>query len=195
MMMKEKMEEKRPSLLSEKLIWIEEHIMGCIVMAVTLLLFVNVVVRYVKTPLMETTGIVLPTISWAEEAIRYGIIWITFIAAANAFRRESHFGVDLIFRVKSAAFVKFVRLLGDVGSFVFCGFVLYYGIQMVTFNMGGGQISPSLKLPLWLVYSVIPFSGGLSMLYIIRNFIRKLKTPAAILHEYNNTPIEGDVRK
>ena len=68
---------------------------------------------------------------------------------------------------------------------------LFYGIQMVSFNMGGGQISPSLKLPLWLVYSVIPFSGGLSMIFIARNFIRKLRTPAEVLHQYNNTSQGG----
>ena len=75
----------------------------------------NVVLRYANRYFVE-----LPTISWAEEAIRYGIIWTTFLAAANAFRRESHFGVDIIFRVKSAPFVKFIRLLDDVGAFVFC---------------------------------------------------------------------------
>ena len=179
------MEEKKNKTLTDKFIWLEDNMLALIVLAITILLFVNVILRY------ASRYAVLPTISWAEEAIRYGIIWTTFLAAANAFRRESHFGVDVIFRVKSAPFVKFIRLLDDAGCFIFCGFVLYYGIQMVSFNMGGGQISPSLKLPLWLVYSVIPFSGGLSMIFIARNFIRKLRTPAEVLHQYNNTSQGG----
>ena len=52
-------------------------------------------------------------------------------------------------------------------------------------------VSPTMKIPFWMVYSVIPFSGGLSMVYIARNFIRKLRTPAEILSKYNNTPTEG----
>lgn len=186
------MDEKRPKSLTARLIWLEENIMGLIVLAVTLLLFVNVVMRYITVPLYNLTGFKLPALSWAEEAIRYGIIWITFLAAANAFRRESHFGVDLILRVKSEKFVKAIRLLNDVGCFIFCGFVLYYGVKMVQFNMANGQISPSLRLPFWMVYCVIPFSGGLSMLYIARNFIRKLRTPAEVLHQYNNTSAKGE---
>ncbi len=189
------MNEKKTRSLTDRLIWFEENLMALIVFFITALLFVNVLIRYLTVPLYQTFSIKLPTISWAEEAIRYSIIWITFIAASNAFRRESHFGVDLIFRIKSAKLVKIVRLIDDIGAFIFCGFVLVYGIQMVTFNMSGGQISPALKLPLWLVYLIVPVSGGVSMLYIARNFIRKLKTPAEVLHTINNTSQEGAEKK
>ena len=180
------MDERKTKTLKERLVWLEDNILAIIVFAITILLFVNVVLRYASRYFVT-----LPTISWAEEAIRYGIIWTTFLAAANAFRRESHFGVDLVVRVNSAPFVKFIRLLDDIGAFVFCGFVFYYGIKMVTFNMSGGQISPSLKLPLWMVYSIIPISGGMSLIFIVRNFIKKLKTPAEVLHAHNNTSQEG----
>lgn len=181
------MEQKKTNSFTSTLIWIEENIMALVVLGVTVLLFVNVILRYMAPHMPEG----FPTISWAEEAIRYGIIWITFLAAANAFRRESHFGVDLIYRVKSPAFGKFIRMFNDVGCFVFCGFVFYYGLQMVLFNVSGGQVSPALKLPFWLVYSVIPFSGALSMLYIARNFVIKIKTPAEVLYKHNNTSVEG----
>lgn len=184
------MDKKKTNPLISKLLWFEENFMALIVLGVTVLLFVNVLLRYFS-PLAHRYGFPLPTFSWAEEAIRYCLIWVTFIAAANAFRRESHFGVDLIFRVKSVKLVKFIRLLNDIGCFIFCGFILYYGVKMVVFNMGGGQISPALKVPLWIVYMVIPISGGLSMAYIVRNFIRKLITPAEILYMINNTPKEG----
>lgn len=185
------MNEKKTKTVPAKLLWLEENLMALIVFAVTILLFVNVLLRYFGPIIQANSGVKLPTISWAEEAIRYGIIWITFLAAANAFRRESHFGVDLIFRMKSAKLGKAVRLFNDACCFIFCGFVCYYGVQMVLFNMGSGQVSPSMKLPFWMVYTVIPFSGGLSMLYIARNFIRKVITPAEVLHMYNNTPTEG----
>ncbi len=186
------MEERKPKTIPAKLLWLEENLMALIVFAVTILLFVSVLLRYFSSFFKLQLGITLPTISWAEEAIRYGIIWITFLAAANAFRRESHFGVDLIFRMKSAKLGKAVRLFNDICCFVFCGFVCYYGAKMVLFNLGTGQISPSMKLPFWLVYTVIPFSGGLSMLYIARNFVRKIITPAEVLHCYNNTTTEGE---
>lgn len=185
------MDEKKTKPLISKLLWVEENLMALVVLGVTLLLFVNVMLRYFSSVAVHY-GFSLPTFSWAEEAIRYCLLWITFFAAANAFRRESHFGVDLIFRVKSAKFVKIIRLLNDVGCFIFSAFILYYGMKMVTFNMGSGQISPAMKVPLWLVYTIIPISGGFSMIYIARNFIRKIITPAEILHKFNNTPQEGE---
>ena len=83
------MEEKKNKTLTDKLIWLEDNILALIVLAITILLFVNVILRY------ASRYAVLPTISWAEEAIRYGIIWTTFLAAANAFRRESHFSGEV----------------------------------------------------------------------------------------------------
>lgn len=160
----------------------EEIITGLIVLGVTLFLFINAVLRYGFNS----------SLSWAEEFIRYVMIWISFIGATIAFRNESHFGVDLIFRLKSVKLVKMVRLINDLGCFIFCGFVAYYGFKMVTFNMGTAQTSPALQIALWKVYSVIPLSGAVSMLYILRNFIRKVKTPAEVLHVLNNTNRNGD---
>lgn len=176
------MDERKPvrSFLG-KLRFVEDNVTAIIVLFATLLLFVNVIMRYVFRN----------SFYWAEELIRYILIWISFIGAAIAFRNESHFGVDLIFRVKSAAFAKAVRLINDIGCFVFCGFVCYYGLKMVTFNMGTGQISPAMQIPLWQVYLIIPLSGFVSMFYIAANFIRKIKTPAEVLHQITNTPQEG----
>ena len=58
---------------------------------------------------------------------------------------------------------------------------------MVIFNMGTGQTSPAMQIELWKIYLVIPISGVISMIYIARNFIRKVITPADVLNQINNT--------
>lgn len=171
------MDAKQIKKTSETLVRIEEVLIGLVVLGVTVLLFVNAVLRYGFDS----------SLYWAEEFIRYALIWITFIGSAIAFRNESHFGVDLILRVKSEKFVKAVRLLNDIICFIFCGFVAYYGYKMVVFNMGTGQTSPAMQIELWKVYLIIPLSGVVSMVYIVRNFIRKIITSADVLNQINNT--------
>ena len=57
----------------------EGYLTGLLLLGSTLLLFVNVFLRYVFHS--STT--------WAEEAIRYAIIWVTFIGSAEVLMSES----------------------------------------------------------------------------------------------------------
>ena len=63
----------------------EGYLTGLLLLGSTLLLFVNVFLRYVFHS--STT--------WAEEAIRYAIICVTFIGNSICARRGSHVGIDI----------------------------------------------------------------------------------------------------
>jgi C4-dicarboxylate transporter DctQ subunit len=102
---------------------------------------------------------------WAEEFIRYSMIWISFIGSAVCFRKGIHFGVDLILRVKSEPFVRAVKIFIETVCLAFCCFLLKYSVDLVLFSRGTSQISPAMQVPLWMVYTVIPFSAALGVVY------------------------------
>lgn len=135
---------------------IEENAVTALLLSATGVLFVNVILRYFFK--MSTV--------WAEEYVRYAMIWISFIAAAIGFRKGTMYAMDLIMRVKSKAFVRAVRIFVEICSLVFSLFLLYYSIRLVQFSMGTGQISAAMRVPTWIVYSVIPLSAGLSTVYL-----------------------------
>ncbi|MDR1649459.1 MAG: TRAP transporter small permease [Synergistaceae bacterium] len=133
----------------------EENFIAVVLVCSTGVLFMNVVLRYFFK--MSTI--------WAEEFIRYSMIWISFIGSAVCFRKGIHFGVDLILRVKSKSFVRAVKIFIEAVCLAFCCFLLKYSVDLVLFSKGTGQISPAMQVPLWAVYAVIPFSAALGAIY------------------------------
>ncbi|MDR2528670.1 MAG: TRAP transporter small permease [Synergistaceae bacterium] len=133
----------------------EESFIAIALLCSTAVLFLNVVLRYVFSK----------SLTWAEEFIRYSMIWISFIGSAACFKKGIHFGVDLILRVKSKWFVRAVKIFIETTGLVFCCFLLKFSLDLVFFSKQSGQISPAMQVPLWIVYAVIPFSAALAVIY------------------------------
>jgi len=64
----------------------EMQVPGILLLLSVIVLFVNVLLRYFFRA----------ATSWAEEAIRYTIVWITFLSCSLCARRGSHPGIDIV---------------------------------------------------------------------------------------------------
>ncbi|MFZ4451528.1 TRAP transporter small permease [Salibacterium aidingense] len=134
----------------------EETLIGLLIIIATAVLFSNVVLRY---------GFDANT-SWAAELIRYLMIWITFIGMALCFRRGIHVGIDFLLNYLSKRMTKLLQLVVNVLSIVFLIFLGSYGLELVLFSVGTGQITPSLEIGMYWVYLIIPIGCALSILHI-----------------------------
>lgn len=112
--------------------------------------------------------------AWSEEAVRYLVIWITFIGSGVCFRRGAHYGVDVIRRVKNEKFQKVISALVLVVSAIFAGFLLYYGAKYTAFTMASGQKTAALGWPIWLVYVSVPIGGALVIIHLIELFLQEV---------------------
>ncbi len=110
--------------------------------------------------------------AWAEEVVRYLVIWITFIGSGVCFRRQIHYGVDVIRRVPNAAFQKFILTFVLVASIMFEVFLIWIGLKYVSFTRGFGQKTPALAAPIWLVYVSVPIGGIIACLHIVEVFLQ-----------------------
>ncbi len=110
-----------------------------ILSGMTLLIFVQVIFRYV----------IIQPLAWSEELAKFLFIWLTFVAGYVAARRGNHIGVELIQNLvpKAKAFMQFVSYLI---SSAFFGMVLYYCLSLWSKLMA--QISPATKIPMAFVY-------------------------------------------
>ncbi|MCC9624341.1 TRAP transporter small permease subunit [Thalassospira sp. MA62] len=88
-------------------------------------------------------------IGWSEEAMRYGIVWAVYLVAGATFRRGEQMAIDL-FRhpvfIKIAANVTLVTTLALAGVVVALGF---------PFLLDTGQVSPSVRIPMWIPYASV----------------------------------------
>ncbi|WP_240374537.1 TRAP transporter small permease [Bacillus piscicola] len=136
---------------------IEEGIISILLIVATAVLFGNIVLRY---------GFNANT-NWAHELIRYLMIWITFIGAAVCFRKGAHVGIDFILGLLGSKATKALKVFVQLMGIVFMVILLMYSTELVLFTKGTGQITPSLEIPLYFVYLVIPIGAALSIIHLI----------------------------
>ncbi|NJL76320.1 MAG: TRAP transporter small permease [Saprospiraceae bacterium] len=104
---------------------------------------------------------------WTEELARFLLIWISIFGAAYAAGQHQHLAIDLISTSLSPSRDKqlktFVNML--VAIFVFSVFIIG-GSRLIYITAYLGQTSPALKIPMSVVYGVIPVSGICILLYM-----------------------------
>lgn len=110
--------------------------------------------------------------SWSEELARFLLIWIGVLGAAYASGQRMHLSIDLIGpklekhkRRRLQRFIDLIILVFALMVLVVGGLRLLYITQVL------GQLSPSLRVPMAIVYSVLPISGLLIIYYKIGDLL------------------------
>ena len=135
---------------------VQRGILGVALIACIVILCFNISLRLIGS-----------STSWAEEVIRFIMVWITFISLSIGFRRGTHYGVDIIQRIPSLSFKKCVVLFTLLCATVFSVLLVYYGGRLTLFTIKSGQISTSLQLPMWIVYLAVPLGAALNIIELL----------------------------
>jgi TRAP-type C4-dicarboxylate transport system permease small subunit len=94
---------------------------------------------------------------WSEELARYLLVWLTFLGASTAYRRQAHPGVDILYTRMPPKIRQGCSVLIHMVSLGLFAVMIIYGWQFAYFIRL--QYSPALQLPKWIVLSIIPVSG------------------------------------
>jgi len=129
-----------------------------------ILVFISVIARI--------TMLFTEYLMWTEEAARYLMIWMAFLSIGVAARENAHFRMIAVVDRLPPNARKMVNLIADVISITFMCILVYYGFRMVSTQMRTMQLSPILKVPMWIPYLAIPF-GILDM--AVSTSIRAIK--------------------
>ena len=122
--------------------------------------------------------------SWTEELARFLLIWIGLLGAAYASGRNMHLSIDLLMpKLGENGQIRLKSIIDAlVATFAFAAMVLG-GSRLIYITQVLGQLSPALRLPMALVYSVIPLSGILVVYYKVSQIVARFRdlaqTPAA----------------
>lgn len=112
-------------------------------------------------------------LAWTEELARYLLIWITFLGAAYAMSIRAHIGTEYILKYLSPTMTKVVAFIGAVLCIAFFIVMLKEGYSLSIRSMI--QTSPTLLIPMGVVYSVIPLSGFLLILNVFYVTLQDLR--------------------
>jgi len=140
--------------LSERVnLWVERLLLVAGI-AISFILFVQVLARYLGSSL-----------SWSEEVGRYLLVAITFLGATVAYKRAHFIGLAGFGAKLGPTFAQLVvRLLQllTLGSF---GLIAWFG-TIYAIN-GWSQASTAVQMPMSLPFAVVPLSGLIFILHVL----------------------------
>ena len=103
---------------------------------------------------------------WSEELARFLLIWIGTLGAAYASGQRMHLAIDLLRHKLTAEGQKKLFILINVLIILFAVTVLIIGgFRLIYVTNVLGQLSAALRIPMYLVYAIIPISGILVVYY------------------------------
>jgi TRAP-type C4-dicarboxylate transport system permease small subunit len=128
----------------------------------TVITFIEVVRRYFL-------GVSFP---WAEELIRFLLVWTTFLGGSAAFYHGNLICFDMLTTKLPPAQQTAVSVASALLIFVILGVFFYTGLAYAFSRPIQFQRSPGLNLPMVYVYISIPVSMGLMLFFNFCSLLR-----------------------
>jgi C4-dicarboxylate transporter DctQ subunit len=135
----------------------ERYGAAAVLIVMTLLYGVNVLVRALAPSYASA-------LAWIDEAARYMLVWVVFLAAGITLEVGRQVSVDILRGRLRPAHERCLFALIDAVGFVFCLGAALIAVQLTRFVMGTGQMSPTLGVPTYILY-VAPAVGFASMAF------------------------------
>lgn len=135
-----------------------------ILAAMSLIIFTNVVLRYVFGE----------SIPWGEEVSRHLMIWLTFVGAGPVLRYGGHIAVENLQDALPRRIAVALRVLVALLLFAFFVFMVWYGWLYMERNQF--QLTAATQIPMSWVYAAMPVGGVLLCVHwmlVVRTYVAR----------------------
>jgi C4-dicarboxylate transporter, DctQ subunit len=112
---------------------------------------------------------------WSEEAIIYLIIYSTFLGAVITLRHNEHVNVDIFGAFLKARGKRVLAVIAAAVTVVYLVCVGFFAWLLLFEPFSTSTITPSLKLPLWVVEAAVPIGMTLMLLRALEILVRNLR--------------------
>lgn len=143
----------------------ELYVCIALMSAMTLLIFLQVVMRYCLGA----------SLSWSEELARYIFIWLVYFGISYGARIQKHIKIEAALGLFPTKARPFVMIIGEILFLAFALFIVYSGFGLVLKQMVLGQQSPAMHIPMWFLYAAPPVGFLFTAIRQIQNIINDSK--------------------
>lgn len=146
-----------------KLVWILEWICIALFAAITFILTLNIVVRFVPVMSMH----------WFDEILELLYGALIFYGAAAVWVAHGHFSIgDWISKHLPSVRARFVyRLVVELASLVFIAIFFWYALELL---MKTEEQTTAFAMSKKWLYACMPITGGIMILYSLKNMYFEL---------------------
>lgn len=148
---------------------VEEVLLVAMLAVMVVLIFVQVVSRYVFNS----------SLTWTEELARYMFVWLSWIGISLAAREGQHITIDAVVNLFQGKKVFiFINILAELAVIAICAVMFYEGVQITGKMYQIKSVSPMLKIPMGVCYMSVVVGCGLLIIRTIGKivvWIRRLR--------------------
>ncbi|MFV0314172.1 MAG: TRAP transporter small permease [Anaerotignum sp.] len=149
--------------------WMDEKfeltVCTILMIAMTVLIFIQVVMRYVFGN----------SLVWSEEMARYLFIWLIYLGISYGARVMKHIKIEAALGLFPKKLRPLIVIVGDILFFVFAVIIVYLGYDVVLAQVKLGQNSPAMQIPMWFMYSAPMVGFALTAVRQIQVIIFRVK--------------------
>jgi len=125
----------------------EKAFLAACMLFTTLLLFTNVIMRYFFKS----------AIFWAEEMLRYLIVWITFIGASTCVKEDSHISIDVLYNILGPEKKRYLKIFINIAGLIFGAAMVFISGNFVMQVRDTAQVSATIgNVPMYIIYMCFP---------------------------------------
>jgi len=150
---------------SRLLAFFENTIVGILIMYASIMLFTQIIARSVFNY----------SFSWAEESVRYAIIWMVFMASSIAFRQNAHISIDVVKQILPKSMLQPFQIAICIVCLITTLLLVWFGWELSSRMMAFGQRSSAMEAPMYLFYLSIPISATCMTIRIFESLVSLVK--------------------
>lgn len=102
-----------------------------------------------------------------DEIGRFILMWFSLLGAAYVLGQRRHLAIDLFAGLEPGGPKRILSLLQTAAIIIFVGVMIVGGLRLGLQTLAKGQVTPTLRLPMGLVYMIVPLSGALMLMYCL----------------------------
>lgn len=145
---------------------IEEKFLVLNLLISTLIVFLNVVLRYCFSA----------SLAWVDEAARYMFIWLIWIGADYTLANRKHLRIDILSSKLNGKSRIGLELFVMIVWCIFCIFLGWQGTKLVRIVVEQGQLSTAMQISMGWAYLCIPLSGFFMAIRLAFDILHILRT-------------------
>ena len=122
------------------------------ILAILFCLMIFLAISQIILRIFFSSGLV-----WADELIKFLVLWISLIASISAVSSDRHLRIDLVSHFIPKDYFPFIRIVIDLFSSIICGLVSWQAYRFLRLSIEF-QETVLVNIPAWIIYLVLPFA-------------------------------------
>lgn len=141
-----------------------EIMTGLLVISTSIIVFIEIIFRYFLSF----------SLGWSSELAKNFFVWMSFLGAAVCIKRGMHFSFPLFIHRIPLKTRRFIEIFTNILIILFVVILLVSGVE--SFQQSLRQTFIALDISYGWLFSVIPISAILMIIYLVQKIIKIIRT-------------------